>query len=61
MDIELAKVPKITGAPLRQSWAKAMPTDASARIWVSVPITVTADMAPERMKGEMMVPWLALA
>ena len=61
IEIELAKVPNTTGAPGRQSCAKAMPTDASARIWVSVPTTVTADMAPDRMKGEITVAWLLRA
>ncbi len=61
MDMELAKVPKMTGAPGRTSWAKAMPASASARIWAQVPATVTGDMAPARMKGEMTVAWLFCA
>ena len=61
MEMDEAKVPNTTGAPGRQSWAKAMPTEASARIWVRVPTTVTADMAPDRMKGEMTVAWPARA
>jgi hypothetical protein len=55
IEIELAKVPNTTGAPGRHSWANAMPTEASARIWVSVPTTVTGDMAPDRMNGEITV------
>ena len=61
METELAKVPKMTGAPGRQSCVKAMPTMASARIWESVPPTVTGLMAPERMNGETTVPWFARA
>ena len=51
-DIDEAKVPKITGQPGRISWVNAMPAIASARIWVTVPVTVTGDMAPERINGE---------
>ena len=47
-----AKVPKITGQPGRINCVRAMPAIASARIWVTVPVTVTGDMAPERIKGE---------
>ena len=61
MEIELANVPNTTGAPGRQIWVNAMPTIASARIWVSVPATVTGDMAPARMNGEMTVAWFARA
>ncbi|CAI8321635.1 MAG: Uncharacterised protein [Halieaceae bacterium] len=51
METAAAKVPKITGHPGRISWVSAMPAMASARIWVTVPVTVTGDMAPERIKG----------
>jgi hypothetical protein len=51
METELANVPNTTGAPGRQSWANAMPTLASARIWVSVPAAVTGDMAPCQNEG----------
>ena len=61
MDMDEAKVPKTTGAPGRQSWVSAMPTEASARICVSVPTAVTVDMAPARMNGEITVAWLARA
>ena len=47
-----AKVPNTTGAPGRINWVRAMPAMASARIWVTVPVTVTGDMAPAKMKGE---------
>ena len=61
IEMALAKVPKTTGAPGRTSWAKAMPANASARIWAQVPATVTGDMAPARMKGEITVAWLFCA
>ena len=55
------KVPKITGAPGRVSWQKAVPACTSASNWVSVPATVTGLMAPERMNGVMMQAWLLSA
>ena len=61
IEIEEAKVPKITGAPGRTSWVKAAPASTSARIWVSVPATVTGLIAPARMNGVMIVAWLARA
>ena len=61
MEIELAKLPKTTGAPGRTSCAKAMPAIASARVWVSVPSAVTGDMAPARMNGVTIVAWLCRA
>ena len=61
MEMELAKLPRITGAPGRTSWPKAMPAMASARVWVRVPTGETGDMAPARMKGVTMVAWLARA
>ena len=51
IEIELAKLPRMQGAPGRTSWAKAMPDMASARVWVMTPIGVTGAMAPARMKG----------
>ena len=33
------KVPKITGAPGRTNWVKAVPAMTSASTWVSVPAT----------------------
>ncbi len=54
MEIEVAKVPMITGAPGRHSCAKAMAAVASATTWVKVPATETGDMAPPTMNGEMM-------
>ncbi len=61
MEMELAKLPKITGAPGRTSWVKAMPASASARIWAQVPASVTGAMAPASTKGEMIVAWLCRA
>jgi hypothetical protein len=40
---------------------KAAPASTSARICVSVPVTVTGLIAPERMNGVMMVAWLLRA
>ena len=51
MEIELAKLPRMTGAPGRTSWLKARPASPSARVWVIVPTGETGDMAPARMKG----------
>ena len=61
IDIELRKLPKITGAPGRQSWVSAMPAMASARVCAIVPATETGAIAPARMKGVTRVPWLARA
>ena len=61
IEMEVAKVPKMTGAPGRHSCEKASATCASASTWESVPATVTGDMAPPTMKGETMVAWLARA
>ena len=58
MDMEEEKVPKTTGAPGFTNCIKAMPARASARIWVTVPATVTGDMAPASMNGDMTVAWL---
>ena len=52
METAAAKVPKITGAPGRQSCVKAIPASASARICVTVPAVVTGDIAPARINGE---------
>ena len=54
-------VPKMTGAPGRVSWQKAVPAITSASTCVSVPATVTGLIAPDRMKGVMMQAWLARA
>ena len=61
MDTEDAKLPSTTGAPGLTSCTKAIPASASARVWAQVPATVTGDIAPARMKGVMMVAWLARA
>ncbi len=61
MEIELAKLPMMTGAPGRTSWAKAMPARASARVWVITPTGVTGAMAPDRMKGVTMLACLLRA
>lgn len=61
MDIELAKLPKTTGAPGATSWTKAMPAIASASVCAAVPATVTGDIAPARMKGVTMQAWLLRA
>ncbi|MNH43105.1 hypothetical protein D3C79_1049350 [compost metagenome] len=58
MEIEAAKVPKRTGAPGRMSWVVAAPARTSAKIWVSVPATVTGLIAPDKMKGETTEAWL---
>ena len=58
MDMEDEKVPKTTGAPGLTIWIKAMPARASASICVTVPVTVTGDIAPASMKGEITVAWL---
>ena len=55
IETALEKVPKMTGAPGLTSWVKQIPAIASARIWVQVPTTVTGDIAPASMKGEMTV------
>ena len=61
IEIEDAKLPRITGAPGRTSWTKAMPASASASVCAAVPATVTGDIAPARMNGVMSVAWLASA
>ena len=61
IDIELAKLPKITGAPGRISWVKAMPLNASASVCANVPATETGDIAPARMNGAVMQAWLLRA
>ena len=61
MEIDEAKQPNSTGAPGRQSCVSAAPASTSASTCVSVPATVTGDMAPARMKGVTMVAWLARA
>ena len=38
-----------------------MPERASARDWAARPATVTGDIAPARMNGDMMQAWLARA
>ena len=54
MDIEEANVPKTTGAPGRTSWQNAIPESASAKACAANPATVTGDIAPAKMKGEIM-------
>ena len=61
MDIDDAKLPKITGAPGFSNCTSAMPASASARVWVAVPATVTGAIAPARMNGVTRQPWLARA
>ncbi len=61
MEIDEAKLPSTTGAPGLHSCTNAMPASASARVCAQVPATVTGDIAPERMKGVMMVAWLLRA
>ena len=61
MEIDDAKLPRITGAPGRTSWTKAIPASASASVCAAVPATVTGDIAPARMNGVMRVAWLACA
>ena len=57
IDMELAKLPKTTGAPGRKICVRAMPTMPSARVWASTPAGVTGAMAPARMKGATMQAW----
>ena len=61
MEMLDAKLPSTTGAPGLTSCTKAIPAKASAKVCAQVPATVTGDMAPARMKGVMMVAWLARA
>jgi hypothetical protein len=61
IEIDDAKLPRMTGAPGRTSWTKAMPASASASVWAHVPATVTGDIAPARMNGVISVAWLASA
>ena len=61
IEIELAKEPRTTGAPGRTSWTKVMQASASASVWAQTAAAVTGDMAPARMKGVMIVAWLARA
>ena len=61
MDMEEAKTPKTTGAPLRQSCVVAAPTSTSASTCASVPACETGLMAPDRMKGVTIVAWFAFA
>ena len=56
-----AKVPKTTGVPGLISCVSEIPAKASAKICVTVPVTVTGDMAPAKMKGEITVAWLLRA
>ena len=51
IEIDDAKLPSTTGEPGRTSCMNAMPDSASARICVTVPATVTGDIAPARMNG----------
>ena len=61
IDMDEAKLPKITGAPGLINWTSAMPANASASVTVQTPKVVTGAMAPARMKGVQMVAWLARA
>src|SRR5580765_7960439 len=61
IDIELAKLPRTTGAPGRTSWTNVIPPSASASVWAAAPATVTGDIAPARMNGVISVAWLASA
>ena len=49
----------MNGAPLRTSWVKAPTIIASASAWAIDAAVVTGPIAPPRMKGETMSPWLA--
>ena len=61
IEIDAAKQPMSTGAPGRQSCVSAAPASTSASTCVSVPATVTGDIAPARMKGVTIVPCPARA
>ena len=61
MEIEEAKLPRITGAPGLTSCANAMPDSASANVTVQVPAIVTGDIAPARMNGVVRLAWLLRA
>src|SRR5690349_24982437 len=61
IEIELAKLPRTTGAPGRTSWTNAIPPIAPASVWAQTPAAVTAALAPARMHGVMSVAWLASA
>src|SRR6187455_3788135 len=61
IDIDDANDPKMTGAPGRTIWQKAMPASASARVCVADAATVTGAIAPPRMNGVMSMIWLAAA
>ena len=61
IEIDEAKLPKITGAPGFTSCANDMPASASASVCAAVPATVTGDIAPARMNGVTIVAWFARA
>ena len=61
IDIDEANEPKITGAPGRTSWTKAIPASASAKVCAATPATVVGAIAPARMNGVIRQAWLALA
>ena len=58
IDIDEAKLPKITGAPGLISCTSAMPDSASASVTVQAPAVVVGAMAPARMKGVVRLAWL---
>ncbi len=61
IEIDEAKLPRMTGQPGLISCTVAMPTSASARVTVQVPTAVTGDIAPDRMKGVVRQAWLLRA
>ncbi len=61
IDIDEANEPRMTGAPGRTSWQKAMPASASASVCVAAPTTVAGLIAPARMNGVISTAWLASA
>jgi hypothetical protein len=61
IEIDDAKLPRMTGAPGLRSCTKAMPESASARVTVHAPTVVTGAMAPARMNGVVRQAWLARA
>ena len=61
IDIDEANEPRMTGAPGRTSWQKAIPASASASVCVAAPTTVAGLIAPARMNGVISTAWFASA
>ena len=57
-DIELRKLPRTKGEPGRTNWENAQTTSASAIACVTEAAVETGPIAPDRMKGTTMMPWL---